>query len=211
VTPPAVARSVAIFDLGGVLVEWNPRHLYRKLFAGDEAAMEDFLANVCTTDWNERQDAGRTFAEATAALMPRHSDKRELIEAWFSRFGEMVPGAIDGTVAIFAELKARGVPVYGISNWSAETFPTQRGRFPFFAWFDDLVISGDVGVIKPDPRIFAILLERNALDPATAVFVDDVEKNARAAGELGIHGIHFRSPDQLRRELAAVGLLPDAP
>lgn len=210
-TPAAGGRSVAIFDLGGVLIEWNPRHLYRKLFAGDEAAMEDFLANVCTTEWNERQDAGRSFAEATAALMPRHADKLELISAWGSRFGEMIPGAIDGTVEVLAELKARGVPVYGISNWSAETFPPQRSRFPFLSWFDDLVISGEVGVIKPDPRIFAILLERNAIDPATAVFVDDVEKNARAATRLGLHGIHFRSPESLRRELAAVGLLPEAP
>jgi 2-haloacid dehalogenase len=209
VTIPSTAESsVAIFDLGGVLLDWNPRHLYRKLFAGDEAAMEDFLANVCTQEWNERQDAGRSFAEAAQALMPRHADKLELIEAWRSRFGEMIPGAIEGTVAVLAELKQRGVPVYGLSNWSAETFPAQRPRFPFLSWLDDLLISGEVGVIKPDPRIFEILLERNAIDPATAVFIDDVEANARAATRLGIHGIHFRSPADLRRELAAVGLLP---
>ena len=204
-------RSVAIFDLGGVLIEWNPRYLYRKLFAGDEAAMEDFLANVCTTEWNERQDAGRTFAEATQALLPRHADKRELIEAWGTRFGEMIPGAIDGSVEVLAALKSSGTPVYGISNWSAETFPPQRDRFPFLSWFDDLVISGEVGVIKPDPRIFEILLERNAVAPESAVFIDDVARNAEAASRLGIHGIHFRSPDQLRRELAAVGLLPVRP
>jgi 2-haloacid dehalogenase len=205
--PSTATRSVAIFDLGGVLIEWNPRHLYRKLFAGDEAAMEDFLANVCTKDWNERQDAGRSFAAATQALLPRHADKLELIEAWCSRFGEMIPGAIEGTVAVFAELKQRGVPVYGLSNWSAETFPPQRPRFPFLSWFDDLVISGEVGVIKPDPRIFEILLARNAIDPSTAVFIDDVEANARAATQLGILGIHFRSPAQLRQDLAAVGIL----
>jgi 2-haloacid dehalogenase len=202
-------RSVAIFDLGGVLIEWNPRHLYRKLFAGDERAMEEFLANVCTTEWNERQDAGRTFADATRELMPRHADKRQLIEAWCERFGEMIPGPIDGTVAVLGDLKRRAVPLYAVSNWSAETFPPQRSRFPFLSWFDDIVISGEVGVIKPDPRIFRILLERHGVEPAQAVFVDDVEKNAAAASALGIHGIHFRSPQQLRRELAACGLLAD--
>lgn len=204
-----MARSVVIFDLGGVLLEWNPRHLYRKLFA-DEAAMEEFLATVCTTEWNERQDAGRTFADGVAELMPRHADKRALIEAFGARFGEMIPGAIEGSVAVLGELKERGVPVYGISNWSAETFPPQRERFAFLGWLDGLVISGEEGVIKPDPRIFRILLERYAIAPASAVFVDDVAKNAAAAAALGLHGIHFRSPQQLRAELVAVGLLPAA-
>ena len=143
--------------------------------------------------------------------MPQHADKRELIEAWGQRFGEMIPGAIDGVVDVLAALKDRGVPIYGISNWSAETFPPQRERFPFLSWFDDLVISGVEGVIKPDPRIFRILLERNAIAAESAVFIDDVARNAEAATRLGIYGIHFRSPDQLRRELAAVGLLADRP
>jgi 2-haloacid dehalogenase len=203
-------RSVAIFDLGGVLIEWDPRNLYRKLFGGDEAAMEHFLAHVCTPEWNERQDAGRTFAEGTRELMPKHADKRELIEAWGQRFGEMIPGAIDGTVEILAALKQHEIPIYGVSNWSAETFPPQRERFAFLSWFDDIVISGVERVIKPDPRIFRILLERNAIAPETAVYIDDVAPNADAASRLGIHGIHFRSPEQLRRELAAVGLFPDA-
>src|SRR4030095_526294 len=142
VTRTDARRSVALFDLGGVLLEWNPRHLYRKLFGGDEAAMEDFLANVCTTEWNERQDAGRTFAEGVRELLPRHADKRELIEALGARFAEMIPGAIDGSVEILRELKAHGLPVYGISNWSAETFPSQRERFPFLAWLDGLVLFG---------------------------------------------------------------------
>jgi 2-haloacid dehalogenase len=202
-------RSVAIFDLGGVLIDWDPRHLYRKLFGGDEQAMEHFLATVCTNEWNERQDAGRTFAEATRELLPRHADKRELIEAWCKRFDEMIPGAIEGSVDVLAELKQRAVPVYAISNWSAETFPPQRARFPFLGWFDDIVVSGEVGVIKPDPRIFSILLERHGVAAQQAVFIDDVEKNAAAARALGIHGIHFRSPQQLRRELAACGLLPE--
>ncbi len=208
--PEPSRRRVAIFDLGGVLIDWDPRHLYRKLFGGDDAAMEHFLANVCTTEWNERQDAGRTFAEATRELLPHHADKRELIEAWCQRFDEMIPGAIEGAVEVLAELKRRDVPVYAITNWSAETFPPQRTRFPFLAWFDDIVVSGEVGVIKPDARIFHILLGRHGIRPEQAVFIDDVEANAAAACALGIQGIHFRSPDQLRRELAACGLLPEA-
>jgi 2-haloacid dehalogenase len=201
-------RSVVIFDLGGVLLDWNPRHLYRKLFDGDEAAMEHFLARVCTTEWNERQDAGRTFAEATESLMPHHADKRELIEAWGRRFGEMIPGAIEGTVEILRDLKARNVPVYAITNWSAETFPPQRERFAFLDWFDGIVVSGQERVIKPDPRIFEILLTRHGVAARDAVFIDDVPANAAAASALGIHGIHFRSPEQLRRDLADCGLLP---
>src|ERR1043166_5202249 len=138
----SMRRSVAIFDLGGVLLEWNPRHLYRKLFAGDETAMEHFLSTVCTVEWNEEQDAGRSFADATEALMPRHADKRALIEAWGARFDEMVPGAIEGTVALLAELNERNVPLYAISNWSSETFPPLAQRFEFLSWFRDIVISG---------------------------------------------------------------------
>jgi len=209
--PERGGRRVAIFDLGGVLLEWNPRHLYRKLFNGDDAAMEDFLANVCTAEWNERQDAGRTFAEGTRELLPRHADKVALIEAWGKRFGEMIPGPIEGTVDVLSDLRARNVPLYGVSNWSAETFPPQRARFPFLSWFEDIVVSGEVGFIKPDPRIFQILLDRNGIAPESAVFIDDVEPNAQAATRLGIHGIHFRSPDQLRRDLAAVGLFAERP
>jgi 2-haloacid dehalogenase len=208
VTRTHAKRSVAIFDLGGVLVHWNPRFLYRKLFNGDEAAMEHFLATICTTEWNERQDAGRSFAEAMQELLPRHADKTELIEAFGKRFDEMVPGAIDGAVDVLAELKHRSVPLYAITNWSAETFPTLRERFAFLSWFDGIVVSGVERVMKPDPRIFHILFERHGVAPESAVFVDDAAENAAAASALGVHGIHFRSPGQLRQELAAVGMLP---
>jgi len=205
-TANAARRRVVVFDLGGVLLQWDPRHLYRKLFA-DERAMEAFLAEVCTVEWNERQDAGRAFADAVADLMPRHEDKRELIEAFGRRFGEMIPGAIEGSVAILDELKRRGTPLYAITNWSSETFPPQRARFPFLASFAGIVVSGDEGVIKPDRRIFEILLDRYRIDAGEAVFIDDNPANARAATALGLHGIHFRSPDTLRRELVALGLL----
>jgi 2-haloacid dehalogenase len=205
VLPPR--RRVVVFDLGGVMLQWNPRFLYRKLFPGDDAAMERFLAEVCTPEWNERQDAGRSFADAVAELRPVHADKLHLIEAWRQRFGEMIPGAIDGTVAIASELKQRGVALYALTNWSSETFPSQRARFPFLSWFDGIVVSGDEGVIKPDPRIFRVLLERHRIAPEEAVFVDDNPRNAQAASALGIHGIHFQSPEQLRGELAKLDLL----
>jgi 2-haloacid dehalogenase len=206
VPPAPTRRSVVVFDLGGVLIDWNPRHLYRKLFPGDEAAMEEFLANVCTVEWNERQDAGRTFSDALAELLPRHADKAHLIEAFGRRFDEMIPGAIEGTVGIVADLKRAGVPRYALTNWSAETFPPQRNRFPFLSWFDGIVVSGEEGVIKPDPRIFRVLLERYRIAPEEAVFIDDNPGNAAAAAALGIHGIHFQSPEQLRRELESLGL-----
>jgi 2-haloacid dehalogenase len=207
-TGASTTRRVVVFDLGGVLLDWNPRHLYRKLFP-DEQAMEAFLGEVCTPEWNERQDAGRPFADAIASLLPHHRDKLHLITAWRDRFGEMIPGALEETVAIAGELRARGVPLYALTNWSAETFPSQRGRFAFLDWFEGIVVSGAEGTMKPDPRIFRLLLERYRLAADEAVFIDDNAKNAQAAGMLGIHGIHFQSPAQLRRELVALALLQE--
>ena len=200
-------RSVVVFDVGGVLLQWDPRHLYRKLFAGDDAAMEHFLGNVSTEEWNERKDAGRTFADAAAELLPAHADKAHLIHAFGRRFDEMIPGAIEETVDILRELKRAGVPLYAVTNWSAETFPSAQNRFDFLAEFDGIVVSGEEGVIKPDPRIFRILLDRYDIPAHAAVFIDDNPANAEAATNLGIHGIHFRSPQQLRRELVELGLL----
>jgi 2-haloacid dehalogenase len=203
--------SIAVFDLGGVLIDWNPRHLYRKLFDGDDAAMERFLATVCTQAWNERQDAGRSFAEATEVLCVAHPDKRALIEAWGKRFDEMMAGPIHGTVEILAALRARGVPLYALSNWSAETYPLALRRFDFLQWFRGVLISGRERVIKPDTRIFRLLLERFAIAPASAVYIDDNPRNAAVATELGMHGLHFTGPETgppaLRRALADWGLL----
>lgn len=204
---PGGQRSVAVFDVGGVLLEWNPRHLYRKLFPGDDAAMEKFLATICTKEWNERQDAGRTFADATRELMPRHADKLELIEAWCRRFDEMIPGPIGGVVEVLGELRTRGIPLYAVTNFSAETFPSQLERFEFLSWFDGIVVSGVEGVMKPDPRIFRILLERYSVAPESAVFIDDVAANAEAARPFGIHPIHYRNPETLRAELVALDFL----
>lgn len=201
------APTTVVFDLGGVLIDWNPRHLYRKLFAGDEVAMEVFLTTVCTPAWNVMQDAGRTFAEGAALLKTRHPDKAALIDAYGARFDEMMTGAIAGSVAILDELHQRGVPLFALSNWSRETFPFAQKRFAFLERFQGIVISGEVGHVKPEAAIYRHLLERFAIDPARTVFIDDVAGNAEAAGAFGIHPIRFTSPAALRRELEDLRLL----
>jgi 2-haloacid dehalogenase len=204
---PRAARSIAVFDLGGVLIDWNPRHLYRKLFPGDEAGMEHFLEHVCNQAWNERQDAGRSIAEGVALLKAEHPNKANLIDAFYGRWHEMVAGAIDGTVAVFEELHRRDVPLYALSNWSAETFPYARTRFDFLRRFRGIVLSGEVGLVKPDPRIFRLLLERHGFAAADSVYIDDVERNVAAARALGFDAIRFTEPSALRRRLEELSFL----
>ena len=201
-------RGIVVFDLGGVLIDWDPRHLYRKLFAGDEAAMEHFLATVCTHEWNRCQDAGRSFAEGALLLKAEHPDKAELIDAYRARFDEMIAGPITGSVEILTELRNRGFPLYGLTNWSAETYPAAVDRFAFLRWFRGILVSGEVEVVKPDPRIFALLIERFAVEPERTVYIDDVEANVAAARPFGIHAIQFTTPPKLREELVGLGLLP---
>ena len=202
----ATRRTTVIFDLGGVLLDWNPRYLYRKLIA-DEAACERFLAEVCHPEWNFAQDGGRSFAEAEAEAIGRHPDKADLIRAWLRRFDEMIPAAIQGTVDILERLHARGIPLYALTNFSGETFRPTRTRFPFFDRFKGIVVSGDEKMLKPEARIYRLLCERYGVDPKEAVFIDDSLKNAEGAGAVGIHGIHFRGPETLARDLAEIGLL----
>ena len=201
-------RSIAVFDLGGVLIDWDPRHLYRKLFNGDDRAMESFLATVCTQSWNERQDAGRSFADACAELKSAHPHYAELIDAWLQRYDEMLAGPISGAVDILAELRSRGVPLYALSNWSAETFPAAQKRFGFLEWFRGVLLSGHVKLLKPDARFYKLFLETFAIDPAHAVYVDDRGENVQTAAALGMHGILFTDPAALRGELVKVGLIP---
>lgn len=195
-----------MFDLGGVLIDWDPRHLYRKLFDGDEPAMEVFLRDVCSPEWNARQDAGRPWPEGVAELVMRHPESRDLIEAFNTRWDEMLAGPIEGTVDILARLHAAGVPVYALSNWSAAKFLIARTRFHFLAWFRDIVISGDFGSNKPDPAIFHLLLKRNGLVPETTAFVDDSPANVAAAQGLGLIAFRFTGPAALHRQLAALRL-----
>lgn len=204
---PPQRPSTVVFDLGGVLIDWNPRHLYRKLLPGDEPAMEHFLGTICNAEWNELQDAGRSFAEATELLKAKHPDQSALIDAYFDRWDEMLAGPIDGTVSILRELRDRGTPLYALTNWSAETFPRAEARFPFLGWFRGIVVSGRERLIKPDRRIYRLLLERYAIPAPEAVYIDDNPRNAEAAAALGMRGIHFTDPPALRRELEALALL----
>lgn len=199
------SKPAMIFDFGGVLIDWNPRHLYRKLFA-DEAAMEKFLAEVCSPHWNEQQDAGRPFAEAVALLVAEYPEQAELIHAFWERWDEMVAGALEPTVAVMRELKDAGYPLYGLSNWSAETFPRARPRFAFFDWFETIVLSGEVKMSKPDPRIFELILKKIGKPAPQCVFIDDSAVNVTTAQRLGFQVIHFQSAELLREELLKLGV-----
>jgi 2-haloacid dehalogenase len=199
-------RPVIVYDLGGVLIDWNPRHLYRELFE-DEATMEWFLAEVCHGAWNEEQDRGRTFAAGIEEAAARHPDRRALIEAYFARWGEMMAGEIEGAVAILEELKNAGYELHALTNWSAETFPFARERFAFIEWFESILVSAEVGLIKPDPAIFQLLLERIGRTPVECIYIDDSAKNVAAAAALGFDAIVFESATQLRTALGRRGLL----
>ena len=206
-TSPAQARPTTVtFDLGGVLIDWNPRYLYQKLF-DDEAEMERFLAEVTTQEWNAAQDAGRPWSEAVEVLSAKFPDHRDLIDAYHTRWPEMLGEAIHGTVAILDELRARGVRLYALSNWSAETFPVALERYPFLGWFDGIVISGEVGAAKPDVRIFQELIDRHEIEPSETVFVDDNEPNVTAAAAMGFIALRFHDAERLREDLEGLGLL----
>ncbi len=197
-----------IFDYGGVLLDWNPRYLYRKLFPNDEPAMERFLAEIGFSEWNVQQDAGRPFAIAVAELCARHPHYCDLIRAYDQRFLEAVGGAIPGTVEVLRRLHLAGFPLYGLSNWPAEKFRLVRPGYAFFDWFQGMVISGEVGIVKPDLRIFHLLLEQVARPSGECLLIDDSPANIAAADSLGFQTIHFHSPTQLAAELSLRGMLP---
>lgn len=193
------------FDLGGVLIDWNPRHLYRRLL-DDEAAIERFLAEVCTPEWNASLDAGHPFADGVAQLVREHPEQAELIEAYWSRWPEMLGGCFTETLEIMRRLRAEGIPIYALSNWSNETFPSTRDRFPFLDEFDGILLSGQVGVGKPDPAIFRRFLERFGLTAESTVFIDDNAANVAVAQSLGLQALLFRNAAQVRLELQGLGL-----
>jgi 2-haloacid dehalogenase len=205
--PTAPDRPTAVvFDLGGVLIDWNPRHLYRRLF-DDDVEMERFLRDVASPEWNLEQDRGRPFVAGIAELTRRHPDQAELIEAFWTRWPEMLGEPFHETIALLDELRAAGVRLFALSNWSAETFAIGAPRFPFLAWFEAVIVSGQERLVKPDPAIFRLLVDRHGLEPARTVFIDDSAANVRAAAALGFRAIHFTDAPSLRRELVAMGLL----
>ncbi|WP_187263428.1 HAD family hydrolase [Pontibacter beigongshangensis] len=202
-----MTTTTIIFDLGAVLIDWHPHHLYRKIF-DDEAEMLHFLENICTSAWNEEQDGGRTLQEATELLVAQHPEQEEYIRAFYGRWEEMLGGAIDGTVKIFEELKAQNkFKFYALTNWSSETFPIALERFEFLKWFDGIVVSGDEKDRKPFPSFYQLLLDRYEVKPQEALFIDDNLRNIHAAEKIGIDSIHFQKPEQLREELEKRGVL----
>jgi len=203
--------TTVVFDVGNVLIEWNPEYLYRKLIP-DERERKIFLETICTPAWNLQQDMGRSWAEAVETLSADHPDKASLIAAYSERWHDMVPGEIPGTPAILRELKETNVPLFAITNFSTEKFAEARIRFPFLSdSFQDVVVSGEEREVKPDPRIYEILLERNGLKAETCLFIDDSEPNVLTARQLGMAAHHFKTADGLRLELQSLGLLAGQP
>jgi 2-haloacid dehalogenase len=199
--------NTIIFDLGAVLIDWNPDYMYRNVFA-DKQQMRDFLANVTTSDWNEEQDAGRSLHEGTEWLVAQHPHHEENIRAFYGRWIEMLGDAFEGTVEIFKELKESGkYRIYALTNWSAETFPMAQEKFEFLGWFDGIVVSGAEKMRKPEPEFYQILLDRYNVNPAESLFIDDNYRNILAAEKLGINCIHFTSAEKLKDELVTTGIL----
>jgi 2-haloacid dehalogenase len=199
--------QAVLWDLGGVLLDWDPRHLYRKLFGADAAAMDHFLAHICSPTWHEEQDLGKATAQACAELAAEHPAYADLINAWAERNEEMVNGAISGSVEVLAELRATGVACYALSNMEKESWQRRVGLYEFVGWFDGSFISSFEGVMKPDPRYFKRALARFELRPGDCIFIDDRAQNTKAAQEMGIPAVLFRTPGQLRQELVTRGLL----
>ncbi|QHT72178.1 HAD family phosphatase [Rhodocytophaga rosea] len=201
-----ITIDTVIFDFGGVLIDWNPRYLYRKMF-DKEHEMEWFLSTVCTNDWNLAQDKGRPFAEAVTLLQAQFPAYKDQVVAFYERWPEMLAGEIPGSIAVLDELLARNYAVYGLTNWSHETFPVAQERFEFLNRLHGIVVSGREKMGKPDKEIFHLLLNRFGLISRQCVFIDDNAANIQTAQELGFHTIHFTSANEMRKELEQYNLL----
>lgn len=202
--------DAVVFDIGGVLLDWDPRHLYRGLF-DDVEAMERFLRDVCSPQWHAPHDRGASTEASCSALADAHLDQADAIWAWWHRGEEMVAGPLAGSVSVLEDLVGAGVDCYALSNMEAETFPLRSSRFAFFDLFRGVVVSGMEKVAKPDPEIFRRLIDRFGLDPATTVFIDDTAENLSPAAELGMATIHFRTAEDLRHRLQEAGVLGGSP
>lgn len=198
--------TTVVFDVGNVLIRWDPMNLYRKMFA-QEAQARWFIDTICTMDWNLEQDRGRAWREAVATLSAQHPDWAQEIAAYDTRWAEMLDGAIAGSAAILETLKARGEKVYAITNFSAEKWPVACGMFPFLTLFDGVIVSGDERLLKPDPAIYARLMDRHGLAPERCIFVDDSLKNVEGARAVGMSAHHFTDAASLAEALRDLGLL----
>ena len=191
-----------IFDLGGVLIDWNPEYVFLNAFNSDRKKMEWFFENICTSDWNENQDAGYPLAQATQDLVEKFPEYENYIRLFYDDWENMLGGSISDTVEILdALVKSKNYKVVALTNWSHETFPIAQKRFEFLEWFDGIVVSGDEKTRKPFKEIYDIMLNRFNITPKNAIFIDDNLRNIEAANALGIHGIHFKSPEALIQQL----------
>jgi len=196
-----------VFDIGNVLIQWEPRALYRKIFATEDE-VDWFLTHVCPPSWNLEQDRGRSFADAVVEAQARHPQHADAIAAYHLRWQETILGSIGGTVAILEDLHEAGVPLYAITNWNQEKFRETRGRFAFLQRFRDIVVSGDERLVKPDAAIYRVLLDRNGLAAGDCLFIDDSPKNVTGAEAVGMKAHHFTTPEALRADLVRHGVLP---
>jgi 2-haloacid dehalogenase len=201
------AIKAIIFDLGGVLIDWNPRYVYRKLFKTEEE-VEWFIENITTPDWNEQQDAGYPITQATEELVRQHPEWEAEIRAYYGQWLEMLGEAIHPTVELLRQLKETGsYKLYALTNWSDELFPHALERFDFLSWFDGIVVSGKEKIRKPFPEFYQLLLSRYGLEAEESLFIDDNLRNIKAAEQLGMQAIQFKSPDELKKDLRRSDIL----
>jgi 2-haloacid dehalogenase len=213
---PACAGKIAgmntsidtlLFDLGKVLLDWDPRYFYRAQFGGDDAAMEQFLATAAPGAWILEMDAGKPAAQAIAERSARYPQHAAKLALWTEGWTTMLRGEIAGTAAILRELKSAGKRLFALTNFSTETWPAAQAACPSLALFEDAVVSGEHGIVKPDPRIYELAISRCRLEPARTLFIDDLAVNVEAARMSGLQALHFTGPDKLRAELAAMSVL----
>ena len=190
-----------VFDFGGVLVDWNPRYLYYPYFNGDKEQAEWFLKNICTYAWNIQMDGGKPFAEGVAELSDKHPEWADAIGVYHTRWNEMIGGEVEGTASLVSRLKEAGYKIYGLTNWSMETYPTIRDRYTVFSLFDGIVVSGEEHLLKPDRKIYDCLLERYGLEAEESVFLDDNADNVAAAMSIGMGAVQFINAEQAEQEL----------
>jgi len=199
--------NTVIFDLGGVLIDWDPVYLYQKIF-DDIEEREYFLAEICSPDWNQQQDAGRSLKDATESLAAQHPEYEKQINAFYGRWQEMLDGAVEDSVKILEQIHNEGRhKIFALTNWSAETFPYALEQYEFLDLFEGILVSGQENLKKPDPEIYRLLLERYQIKAQQAVFIDDSLQNVTAARELNISSVHFQSSEQLAMELATLGVI----
>ena len=194
-----------VFDFGGVLVDWNPVYLYKDEFE-NKSDMNNFLENICTPEWNMQQDAGRSLAEATETLQQKHPEYKELIGYYYGRWEEMLGGVIKDSERVLKMLKNK-YPIYGLTNWSAETITIAYNKYDFFSHLKGIVVSGDEKLIKPDPKLYQVLLDRYGLKANESLFIDDNIHNIETAQKMGFHTIHFTENTDLEKMVKEMGVL----